>query len=67
MDPITLSFNVDLAKLRSLGIDPATSEGKQALRAIIIACLNDGVMGEGMAWGGRTADIVRVLLGEDAV
>lgn len=76
MDPITLIFNVDIAALQKLGVDPTTSEGKAELHALLIECLNDGLrrhdevrqsFGERMAWGGKKAEIVRLLLGEGAI
>lgn len=36
MDAVTLNFNVDIGKLRELGIDPTTSEGKLRLRQMFL-------------------------------
>lgn len=36
MDPITLTFNVDIAKLKAAGVDPSTSEGKLFLRTMFL-------------------------------
>jgi hypothetical protein len=39
MDSITLSFNVDIARVQQLGIDPTTSEGKAALQRMFLELL----------------------------
>ena len=41
LDGISISFNVDVAALQKLGIDPTTSEGKAVLRGVIIDSLQD--------------------------
>jgi hypothetical protein len=39
MDGIALSFNVDVAKLQQLGVDPTTSEGKAWLQRMFLGGL----------------------------
>ena len=41
LEGISITFNVDVAELQTLDIDPTTSEGKATLRATIIDALQD--------------------------
>ena len=43
MDSITLRFNVNVAKLQELGVDPTTSEGKAKLREFFLSYAEAGV------------------------
>jgi hypothetical protein len=67
MDPIHLSFNVDMDALKKLGVDPSTSEGKAEIKAFIITALNDANMGEGSHYEGREEAMAKALLGEDLI
>jgi len=43
MEPVTLSFNMDIAALQELGVDPTTSEGKAQLKEFLLSYANEGV------------------------
>lgn len=67
LEGISLTFNVDVAALQELGLDPTTSEGKLELRTFVVQALNNANIGEGMAYEGRDAAIVKLLLGEEGI
>jgi len=74
LEGISISFNVDVAALQKLGIDPTTSEGKAALKEVIIESFQfarkSSVRGRAnpviRGWSGQECGVMDAFLqGED--
>lgn len=61
MEGIDLRFNADVEKLRQLGIDPTTSEGKATLQQFLLRALWDASLGK---YEGRDAEVAGILLND---
>lgn len=68
MDGISLVFNVDVAKLQQLGVDPTTSEGKQKLKTLFLHALDIALeiqaLEERSEWSEGESEIMQEFLKE---
>lgn len=61
-DPITVTFNVDIEKLKQLGVDPTTSEGKARIRGLFLEALDVGARSAAEEWTGEEFLILQEFL-----